>query len=151
MTLEIICNQIIGLGIWCLTSLSTILSYIIGVSFIGGGNRNTRRKSLTCHKSLTNFITKYCIKYSMQRSSEKGQRTDNDLQKTYSDITKWSNTNPRNKRDLIQVLWEGNPLVAPMSLVYRFCLILPFYDYILGRSDIVVSFFIFFILFHRFL
>ena len=34
--------------------------YIMAVSFIshnGGGNRNTRRKSLTCRKSLTNFIT----------------------------------------------------------------------------------------------
>ena len=27
------------------------------VSFIGGGNRRTRRKSPTCRKSLTNFIT----------------------------------------------------------------------------------------------
>jgi hypothetical protein len=27
------------------------------VSFIGGGNRNTRRKLPTCRKSLTNFIT----------------------------------------------------------------------------------------------
>jgi len=25
--------------------------------FIGGGNRSTRRKPLTCPKSLTNFIT----------------------------------------------------------------------------------------------
>jgi hypothetical protein len=29
-------------------------SYIVAVSFIGGENR---RKSLTCRKSLTNFIT----------------------------------------------------------------------------------------------
>jgi len=27
------------------------------VSFIGGGNRSTRRKPPTCWKSLTNFIT----------------------------------------------------------------------------------------------
>ena len=27
------------------------------VSVIGWGNRSTRRKPLTCHKSLTNFIT----------------------------------------------------------------------------------------------
>ena len=32
-------------------------SYIVAVSFIGGGNRRTQRKSLTCRKSLTNFIT----------------------------------------------------------------------------------------------
>jgi len=30
------------------------VSYIMVVSFIGGGNR---RKSLKCRKSLTNFIT----------------------------------------------------------------------------------------------
>ena len=27
------------------------------VSFIGGGNRSNHRKPLTCHKSLSNFIT----------------------------------------------------------------------------------------------
>jgi hypothetical protein len=31
-------------------------SYIVAVSFIGGGNRRTTRKPLTCRKSLTNFI-----------------------------------------------------------------------------------------------
>jgi len=33
--------------------------YIVAVSFIGGGNRSTRRKPPTCRKSLANFIT-YC-------------------------------------------------------------------------------------------
>ena len=33
-------------------------SYIVAVSFIGGGNRSTRRKPLTSRRSLTNFITK---------------------------------------------------------------------------------------------
>jgi hypothetical protein len=32
-------------------------NYIMAVSCIGGGNRNSQRKPLTCHKSLTNFIT----------------------------------------------------------------------------------------------
>ena len=42
----------------CLVPLSTIsLSYIVAVSFIGGGNRRTRRKPHTCRKSLTNFNT----------------------------------------------------------------------------------------------
>jgi len=36
-------------------------NYIVMVSFISGGNRSTQRKSLTCRKSLTNFITKCCI------------------------------------------------------------------------------------------
>ena len=33
------------------------------VSFIGGGNRSTRRKPPTCHNSLTNFITYLVIWY----------------------------------------------------------------------------------------
>jgi hypothetical protein len=32
-------------------------SYILAISFIGGGNWNTQRKPPTCRKSLTNFIT----------------------------------------------------------------------------------------------
>ena len=31
-------------------------SYIVAVSFIGGGNRSTRRKPQSCRSSLTNFI-----------------------------------------------------------------------------------------------
>jgi hypothetical protein len=31
--------------------------YIVAIHFIGGGNQSTRRKPLTCRKSLTNFIT----------------------------------------------------------------------------------------------
>ena len=38
-------------------------SYIVAVSFIGGGNWSNRRKLPTCSKSLTNFITKCCIEY----------------------------------------------------------------------------------------
>jgi hypothetical protein len=32
-------------------------SYIVAVSFTGGGNRSIWRKPPTCRKSLTNFIT----------------------------------------------------------------------------------------------
>jgi hypothetical protein len=32
-------------------------SYIVAVSFIGGGNWSARRKQTTCRKSQTNFIT----------------------------------------------------------------------------------------------
>jgi len=32
-------------------------SYILAVSFIGGGNQSNRRKTVTCRKSLTNFTT----------------------------------------------------------------------------------------------
>jgi len=41
-------------------------SYIMTVSFIGGGNQSTWRKPLTCRKSLTNFITLCCIEYTSQ-------------------------------------------------------------------------------------
>ena len=33
------------------------------ISFIGGGNRSTRRKPTTCRRSLTNSITLCCIEY----------------------------------------------------------------------------------------
>ena len=36
-------------------------SYIVEVRFIGEGNRSTRKKLSTCHKSLTNFITECSI------------------------------------------------------------------------------------------
>jgi hypothetical protein len=35
-------------------TFNNIFSYIVVVSFIGGGNRSTWRKPPTCHKSLTN-------------------------------------------------------------------------------------------------
>jgi hypothetical protein len=35
-------------------------SYIVAVSFIGEGNRRTRRKPPICRKSLTNFNTSWC-------------------------------------------------------------------------------------------
>jgi hypothetical protein len=38
-------------------------SYIVAVSFIGGGHQSTRKKPLTCRKSLANFITYCCIEY----------------------------------------------------------------------------------------
>jgi len=45
------------LGLWYLTPLSIIFSYIVAVTFIDGGNRRIQRKPLTCRKSLTSFIT----------------------------------------------------------------------------------------------
>ena len=40
-------------------------SYIMAVSFIGGGNRSTHRKPQTCHNTLKNLITYCCIKYTL--------------------------------------------------------------------------------------
>ena len=44
------------IGIWCF-HFHQYLNYIVVVSGLGRRNRSTRRKPLTCHKSLTNFIT----------------------------------------------------------------------------------------------
>ena len=47
----------LGLAYGVLRHFQQYFSYIVAVSFIGGGNRCTWRKPPTCHKSLTNFIT----------------------------------------------------------------------------------------------
>jgi len=57
-----ILNTFPGLGLWVWVygvyrHFQQYFSYIVAVSFIGGGNRSTRRKPPTCCKSLTNFIT----------------------------------------------------------------------------------------------
>jgi hypothetical protein len=44
-----------GYGIW--RHFQQYFSYIMKGSFIGRGNRSTQRNLLTCHKSLTPFIT----------------------------------------------------------------------------------------------
>jgi hypothetical protein len=41
-------------GLWC---FQQYFSNIVETSIIGGGDRSTLRKPLTCHKSPTNFIT----------------------------------------------------------------------------------------------
>ena len=52
-----------GGGYWCLTLHQQYFSYIVVVSFIGGGNQSTQTKPMTYHKSLTNFIAECCIEY----------------------------------------------------------------------------------------
>ena len=47
----------------------SVTGYIVAVSFIGGGNQSTRRRPLTCRKSLANFITKCCIEYTSSWAS----------------------------------------------------------------------------------
>jgi len=34
-------SHLLGLGLWCLRHFQQDFSYIMAVSFIGGGNRNT--------------------------------------------------------------------------------------------------------------
>jgi hypothetical protein len=55
-------NKFIDMALWFMIHgasrhFQQYFSYIVAVSFIGGRNRNTRRKPPTCRKSLTNFIT----------------------------------------------------------------------------------------------
>jgi hypothetical protein len=59
-------NELTTYHIWKQTHYNTvnvISLRVVVVSFIGGVNQSTRRKPQTCYKSLTNFITWYCIKY----------------------------------------------------------------------------------------
>jgi hypothetical protein len=50
------CGVRFGLSYDVLCYFQQYFSYIMAVSFIGGGNRSARRNRLTCRKSLTNFI-----------------------------------------------------------------------------------------------
>jgi hypothetical protein len=75
-----ICNQCLSpltlwvptpLSLWCLTpQCQQYFSYFVAVRFIGEGNRSTRRKPPTCHKSLTNCITIYIEQFSWLTSQE---------------------------------------------------------------------------------
>jgi len=47
----------VGLFDCLLDGVQQYYSYIVAVSFIGGGNPSTQRKPQTCRKWLTNFIT----------------------------------------------------------------------------------------------
>ena len=46
------------------TTFNNIFSYIVAVSFIGGGNRRTRRKPPTCRKSLYHIMV-YQVHFAM--------------------------------------------------------------------------------------
>jgi len=51
-----ICHSKSGVhGVW--RHFQQYFSYIVAASFIGGGNRSTRRKPPTWSKSVINFIT----------------------------------------------------------------------------------------------
>ena len=58
MCIFIIVNlNLIGenVGVRVVVFNATYFSYIVAVSFIGGGNWNTQRERPICHKSLTNL------------------------------------------------------------------------------------------------
>jgi hypothetical protein len=50
--LSVHCTHCLVRGLGGLTPLSTIFNYMVAVSFISGGNRNTQGKPPTCRKSL---------------------------------------------------------------------------------------------------
>ena len=52
---------------------SLLLLLMAILDFLGGGNQSTRRKPLTCCKSLANFITKCCIEYNSSERDLKSQ------------------------------------------------------------------------------
>ena len=58
----------------CLMVFQQYFSYIVAVSYIGGGNRRTRKKPLTGRKSLANFITKCCTPSPDRDSNSQHQR-----------------------------------------------------------------------------
>ena len=50
-----------GLVLWCLMPLLTLFQLYRVRQFIGGGNQSTRRKTLTCRKSLTiDYYSRKC-------------------------------------------------------------------------------------------
>jgi hypothetical protein len=59
---DFVCLYNYEFGLSCLTPLSTILHLYHGCQSYWWRKPSTRRKTPTCRKSLTNFITKCCIK-----------------------------------------------------------------------------------------
>jgi hypothetical protein len=57
------------------------VTYIVTVSFIGQGNWSTQRKSLTCCKALTNFISYYSYKYTSHERDSNSQLQHCNLRK----------------------------------------------------------------------
>jgi hypothetical protein len=64
-----LCDKVFGimLGLSMLfnTTFNNILFIYLATNFSDGVNKITRRKPPTCHKSLTNFIAKCCIEYTL--------------------------------------------------------------------------------------
>ena len=57
--------------------LQQYFSYIVAVSFIGGGNHNTQRKPPTCRMSLTNYqkIRNYFVFLFREKKKAKEENT----------------------------------------------------------------------------
>jgi len=69
---------------------ATFNNYIVVVSFIDVGNQRTQRKPLTCHKSLTNFITLCCIQYTLEQGHTMSHVQSNlYIMTTQGNLTMW--------------------------------------------------------------
>ena len=82
-------------------------SYIVAVSFIGGGDQTTRRKPPTCHKSLTNIITQCCILYTLQYQVQ--------FYKIIHDLSQICNKN--NSTSVTNETWTANLTFATVFFI----------------------------------
>jgi len=80
--------------------------YFSYISFIGGGNRRTRRKPPTCRKSLTNVITYCCTPRPDRDSNSQHQCWSAQIAQTVVNPTTMR-SRPRRLHLLIEV-WHGS-------------------------------------------
>ena len=111
-------------------------TYIVAVSFIGGGNWSTRRKPPTCRKSLTNFITYCCIEHTSPWTGFQlttlvviGTGCMGGCKSNYHTIT--STTIPWNKKEL-----HGVIIIDKIEYVVYYYLLLCNYMYLVYENKI---------------
>jgi hypothetical protein len=93
----------------------------MAVSFIGGGNRSTWKKSPTWGKSLTNFIT-YCLLYLMHlvwAGLQRNKCIENSRNILCSQFGQYSQF--LNSHELrLQIVWTKFSCVLPIVWIFKF-------------------------------